>query len=377
MEPELQRLVDRALAQVARGVGLLAAVTPLNAAEERYRLERAFEAGNPSSPAWRYAAGTANGTRTELRRVLERTRSLIDDRQAPGDLYRERADELALELDVIARVGRPDFGEIATKRFPAASSDIDRLAADLAALANAAPGTPAEECPSDGGEPESLLSRVRALLGEQRLGFRIEVRRELAPAAATGDGVILIAAGRHLTHEAAARTAMHEVFGHALPRARAAAQPLGLFGIGTARGADEQEGYALLLEERAGYMHHTRAGELAARHDAVRMMRGGADFVGCVHHLRKEHGQSAAAAVRIAERVFRGSDGRRPGLGREAVYLAAFAAVRAHLADHPEDEIVIASGQIAVAAAKALRAHHAPPPSFAVRPEFARMSARG
>ena len=46
---------------------------------------------------------------------------------------------------------------------------------------------------------------------------------------------------------------------------------------------------------------------------------------------------------------------RLPGLRLgERVYLASFDAVRDHLAEHPEDEDLLASGQVALAALTAL-----------------------
>jgi hypothetical protein len=46
----------------------------------------------------------------------------------------------------------------------------------------------------------------------------------------------------------------------------------------------------------------------------------------------------------------------RPGLGRERVYLESLVRVRAHLEAHPEDEPVLASGQVALDALGAIRA---------------------
>jgi hypothetical protein len=357
---------------VARRVGLLAAVTPINAAAERARLIEDVERGRPSLPRWRYAAVDlagargARSARAALRVDVERLGHELAARagDALARLYVARADELARELEMVDRVGAPEFGALAERRFP-----IDRSEAIAAigrrfsrgsigpASASDRSHEAARDCTSDGPEPTSLVSRVRARVGELRLAFRVEVRADLVPMAATGENVVLVAAGRRLTDEAARRIAMHEVMGHAVPRARAARQALGLFALGTAGGTDEQEGFALVLEERAGHLEGARARELAARHETVRAMRQGADFVEATRRAMADHGLDAASAVSVAERAYRGGDGTRAGLGREAVYLPAFARVRAHLDAHPEDEIVLASGQIAVSAVPTLRAH--------------------
>jgi hypothetical protein len=156
--------------------------------------------------------------------------------------------------------------------------------------------------------------------------------------------------------EDAARTVLHEVEGHARPRARSRDARLALLRVGTARGVDDQEGHALLLEERAGLLGPHRRRQLAARHRAVEVMVAGASFADVASMLVEEHGLEAIDAVVIAERAFRGGDGTHPGLGRERVYLESFLRVRAHLEAHPDDETVMASGQVAVEAIGALRA---------------------
>jgi hypothetical protein len=68
------------------------------------------------------------------------------------------------------------------------------------------------------------------------------------------------------------------------------------------------------------------------------------------------HGVEVTEAVIVTERAFRGSDGTFPGLGRERVYLESFLRVGSHLTAHPEDERVLAAGQISVDAAATVRA---------------------
>jgi hypothetical protein len=86
-------------------------------------------------------------------------------------------------------------------------------------------------------------------------------------------------------------------------------------------------------------------------------MDSGASFVECVRGLVGDHAFAPREAVLVAERAYRGGDGERAGLGRERMYLACLARVRAHLAGAPADEAVLASGQVAVDAVDALRPH--------------------
>jgi hypothetical protein len=180
-----------------------------------------------------------------------------------------------------------------------------------------------------------------------------------ALAAISGD-TLWVAEGRLLTKSDVDRTVIHELEAHALPRVRARTQRLGIFAIGTARGSDDQEGYALWLEETRGVSTRARRRELAARHHAVRWMRDGADFLEVVTKL-EDAGGELEPSLRIAERAFRGGDGKGPGLGRESVYLEALVRVRRALEERPEDEAVLAAGQVSVEALAALRQEVEPP----------------
>jgi hypothetical protein len=143
----------------------------------------------------------------------------------------------------------------------------------------------------------------------------------MASLAATGDGVILIAENKWLSLRDIERTVLHEIEGHALPRARAARAPIALLALGTARGIDDQEGRAIAIEEKAGFLDQGRKFELGCRHLAARAALDGADFTEIVTLLERR-GAILRAALRIAARVQRGSQGTG-GLAREIVYLNA------------------------------------------------------
>jgi hypothetical protein len=197
---------------------------------------------------------------------------------------------------------------------------------------------------------EEAVSRLR-------LPFSVVVQPQLAALAATGDRQIYVAAGRMLTREDVERTVLHEIEAHAIPRGRAAHAKLGIFQVGTARGVDDQEGFALLLEERHGFLKALRKRELGTRHVASVAMVNGADFAEVSRLLHDDYGLDWTRAVVTAERAFRGSNGKTGGLGRERVYLEAFGRVRAHLATKPEDEAVLSAGQVSIEAIPALSAY--------------------
>ncbi len=352
--PGFTRAVDVALGRAASLVRALPSATPENAAEERRRLLDALRRGEACAPRWTYGRRGPSSEVAPL--LLEAERALPRDTPL-ADAYAARIDEVAREAAIEAAIGTPELARAADARYLSLGAKTE-AAADALAAAWREESIPAAEderlVASDADDPDSLLVRMREEIGRLRLPFRVVLHGALASLAATGSDAIFVTEGRQLTHEAVERTVLHEIHGHAFPRARASHRAIGLFSFGTARGTDEQEGYALLLEERAGLLRGARRRELAARHAATRAMREGATFVEVVRGLVGD-GVDDETALRVAERAFRGGDGTYPGLGRERVYLQALEHVRAWLERLPDDEAVIASGQVGTKAIAALR----------------------
>ena len=347
--------IERLLVRAAQDVQLLGTLTPVNAQSERARLVEDVRAGRPARPHWIYAPVAHDA----LRRALDAALQALDERASGpiARLYVDRLRELSLEAALCAGAGTAEVGRLAGQRYAPRAPGVETEAAALCARWLAEPEQAADPIllPSDDPDPRSLLSRMRATVGQARLPFTVVAHPSLAPLAATGDRTILVATGRLVGGEDVERTVLHEIEGHALPRTRALGASLAIFRAGTARGMDDQEGRALLLEERSGWLGPRRRRSLAARHRAFEHMVGGATFADVAAGLVREHAVEPLQAVLVAERAFRGGDGQHPGLGRERVYLESFVRVRAHLAAHPDDEPVLAAGQIAVDAAGTLR----------------------
>ena len=347
---------ERLLIEAVRSVRLLGSVVPRNAPQERARILAALEAGHAVSPRWTYA----RTDHTLLRKALARAAtSLAAESHPVAQLYAARARELEVEAALSSEAGTTVLGALARARFRSLSPQAAGEATILArkwiaegheALTNApADGDGGEELiASDATVPGSLFTRMREEVGRLGLPFAVVVQPSLSALAATGERHILIAAGRMTRKEDVERTVMHEVEAHAIPRTRAAQARLAIFQIGTARGIDDQEGLALVLEERGNYLAPRRKRELAARHLAVEAMDGGATFADALGALVKEHGLPPGDAVLIAERAFRGGDGTSPGLGRERIYLEAFLRVGEHLSRKPTDEGILTSGQVSL-----------------------------
>ncbi len=351
-EPGASELLEHA----QRLAAVVTRATPRNLRGELAALEADFRRGAEREPRFDYEPLAAGDLEPTLRRAAELLRRQDHDL---ARVYAERAEELALELQLCAIVGSPSFRGLARRRFAVTREALDAADALAARWLEGGPDAPlspgaarpdeeARVVSDDPTDPRSLTSRLSAEIGARRWPIRVIPTDRMAALAATGDGVILVARGRSLTVRDVERTVLHELDGHAAPREQAARLKLGVFRFGTARGADDQEGRALWLEERAGHLDGRRRRELALRHRACRGLEDGASFVETARSMVAE-GAPLDVALRIGARAYRGG-----GLGRELVYVPSYLAVKERLEREPSVDRVLASGRVALDAAACL-----------------------
>jgi hypothetical protein len=343
------RDVERLLATAEAQVGLGGRCYPENLEAERARLLGAHGRGEPLVPQFRYGAPA---DLAELRRTLIRAaRALAEDGGVLAGLYAERCLELELEAELAEHVGSPDFSERARRRH-GPQSDADWALAEHDSAAWAALSPAADESrralSDDVQDPASLWCLLERQLGALKLPFRVEASERLLAHAATGNGVVYVKRGVRLSEQHARRIVEHELQGHVLPRARAAAERCGLLRVGSARASDDEEGRALLCEQRAGLLDASRRRELGLRHQSGLMLIAGADWTECVQKLAG-FACSAPEALAVLSRVGRGG-----GLCRELVYLPALRRAQRTLESEPELERWLLRGRSSWQAARAL-----------------------
>jgi hypothetical protein len=95
-------------------------------------------------------------------------------------------------------------------------------------------------------------------------------------------------------------------------------------------------------------------------------MRQGADFREVRTQLEQDGGFGAEAAYLLAERLFRGSLGVLPGLGRESAYLTYYVRIRDHLNVYPSDEELFRAAVVAPEACALVRAASPPAEDAAI-----------
>jgi hypothetical protein len=260
--------LDALFEHAEQHIALLRHCRPTNASAEVARLAEALERGQLEQPRFVYPPSPEL---SPLRHLLASVQAQLDGAHALGGLYAARAAELDDEARLVEAIGTPAFRALANARYGA---DRPSEARAGRALAEAWTQLPAVAQPRTGNPragdarcPKSLLSQMLAEIGRLRLPYRVVVTRELDSAAATGNGIIWINEACAFSEAQARRIVRHEVLGHALPRVRARAQALGLFRVGCAGAGSDEEGRALLLEQRGDLMDDERA--LAAEFRAV------------------------------------------------------------------------------------------------------------
>ena len=321
---ELRRFEVR-LARVCAAARMLPAITPRNAASERARLLTCIERGESPTPNWQYAPT----------RIAAAAFHLIDELRAqtsslPAEaLHQDKLDELELELRLIDAVGRPRrVRELARRRFGTGAREAPTAQGPVAlgkyarsVLDQVAPDEEPRSLPAEGPQA-SLAAVVRSVAREAGLAVAVRVDPSLAACAASAEGTVYVA-DRAVGPREAMRLAIHEVLGHLVSAAQGRRQPLRILEWGTAGAFADQEGVALVLEHLHGLLDGTRLRTLAARVVATDCVHAGASFGDTARRLHREEGFSAAAAVAIAERAYRGG-----GVARDASYLFGWLRVR-------------------------------------------------
>lgn len=316
------RLLDRATPSSFSGAveGMVAGSIPLDA----FRM--------PVSPLT--SSALADET---VRRVLDALARVPPDLRA--ELLVERASELLFEIELARSLGTPDVVDLIQG---ALSSFTDQLAEADASSEEWLAGPDAEE--EDEEAPSVLLEEMARIEVEERGLFVRVVARDMPSRAAAGPGTLFVQRRLVVSRKVARRILVHELDGHLLPRLSGVA--LGApFSIGPSGASFDEEGYALELERRSGFLEGSRRRELALRHRASRRSLSG-DSPDLIVQELCDLGLARDVAIRIWARAARG-----PGLGRDLSYLAGFIQVSRAFARDPGLERWFRMGRMSAGAA--------------------------
>ena len=247
-------------------------------------------------------------------------------------LYREKQQELDLQLSLISARETSRFVEYSRALYGPVETSLYRNAAEILAQT--------EKVAHDGddGETDTEIAgcydveiAARAMIAtyqRQYEGFKaeIELRDDLPPGLLVSDDRLLISRATRVARSRVHPLLSHEIGVHLLTYFNGSAQGLRLFRSGLAGYEGMQEGLAVFSEYMAGGMTVARLRLVAARVVACSAMLEGRPFAETYNMLVGEHGFGPAAAFNLTLRLYRGG-----GLAKDAIYLRGLLELLSHL----------------------------------------------
>ena len=318
---------DRSMDEIAESFDFLLAVTPINA--DAAWLE--FQSGGfQRAPRFLYRPLTVQ-VGAGKRKLFSIAFDNFED-PVLFDLYREKQQELDLQLSMLSARETPAFVELGRALYGAVEPNLLAAAKDVLAKTEATGGSRAGEGGSGGsGDCHFVESRARAMIDDYRRrysGFEASVvLRDDLPAGlmVSGDCLLISRSTRMARHRIEALLS-HEIGVHLLTYVNGSAQGLRLFRSGLSGYEGLQEGLAVFAEYLAGGMTTGRLRLIAARVVACAAMLEGAAFHESFHNLVRDHGFSELGAFNLTLRLYRGG-----GLAKDAIYLRGLFEVLDHL----------------------------------------------
>lgn len=315
---------DRTIDEIAATFDFLLAVTPINAdaAWKQFRSGK-FQ----SAPQLLYRPLTVE-IDVEKKRLFSIPFDRFED-PVLSNLYREKQQELDLQLSLISARETPRFVELGRALYGRVEPEL-RIAAEkiLAETANMEESGADETGSADCYEVERAAQAMVAAYQQLYPEFEVEIElRDDLPAGLMVSGPrLLISRSTIMARGRLNALLSHEIGVHLLTYFNGAAQGLRIFRSGLAGYEGLQEGLAVFAEYLAGGMTLARMRLIAARVAACADMLDGASFVETFATLVHKYDFSEARAFNLTLRLYRGG-----GLAKDAIYLRGLLEVLDHL----------------------------------------------
>jgi uncharacterized protein (TIGR02421 family) len=248
------------------------------------------------------------------------------------DLYREKQQELDLQLTMLAARGTPRFREASRVLYGPVEAELLASARDVLARTEGLAGSRAGESGKQGSvdchmlarEAHRMIARYRA--AGARFAARVEVRDDLPAGMMVSGPRLLISRSTRVARHRVEALLSHEVSVHLFTYFAGDAQGLRVFRSGLAGYEGVQEGLGVLAEYLVGGMTVGRLRLLAARVVGCAAMLDGATFAETYRVLARDHGFPASGAWGIALRIYRSG-----GFSKDAIYLRGLRSLLDHL----------------------------------------------
>jgi uncharacterized protein (TIGR02421 family) len=313
---------DKSIDEVAASFDFLLAVTPINAGAAWKEFSKS---GYQRAPQLLYRP-LPIAVDQQKKRLFSVALHHFED-PVLTTLYREKQQELDLQLSILAARETPRFVELTRALYGPVEKPL--LATALEIL-NDTKAERQQKAPDKVADSIFLERRAQGMIKAYadlvpNFSARVELRDDLPSGMMVSGGRLLISRSTTMNRSRVEALLSHEVGVHLLTYFNGSAQGLRLFRSGLAGYEGVQEGLAVLAEYLVGGMTRGRLRLLAARVVGCAAMLDGADFIECYRRVR-EFGLSNTMAFNLVLRVFRGG-----GLAKDAVYLRGLLEVLSHL----------------------------------------------
>ena len=319
---------DRSIDDVASTFDFLLAVTPINADAAWQE----FKAGGfRKAPQFLYRPLSVR-VEAEKRKLFSVAFDRFED-PVLYHLYREKQQELDLQLSLISARETGRFVEFSRALYGPVEPSLYKVALDiLAKTARHVRGGDEDDDDhreiADGYEVQVAARAMIADYQSQYHGFaaEIEMRDDLPSGLLVSGDRLLISRSTRMDRNRVHALLSHEIGVHLLTYFNGSAQGLRLFRSGLAGYEGMQEGLAVFSEYMAGGMTVGRLRLIAARVVACAAMLNGRPFAETHGMLVEDHGFGQAAAFNLTLRLYRGG-----GLAKDAIYLRGLLELLSHL----------------------------------------------
>ena len=323
---DVVRRADRSIDDVAASFDFLLAVTPINADAAW----REFEAsGFEHAPQLLYRPLTLQPD-LEKRKLFSIDFGHFED-PVLCELYRQKQQELDLQLSMLSARDTPRFVEISRALYGPVKPALLCVAQDILVETETGSGREKHEASDTNVDCIFLESAARSMIASYRRqyqGFeaKVELRDDLPSGVMVVNDRLLISRSTYMRRSRVEALLNHEIGVHHLTYFNGSAQGLRIFRSGLAGYESVQEGLAVFAEYLVGGMTVARLRLIAARVVGCAAMQEGASFVETFMLLTSEYGFSDSVAFNITLRLYRGG-----GLTKDAIYLRGLREVLDHL----------------------------------------------
>ena len=315
---------DRAIDDIASTFDFLLAVTPINSdsAWQEFKAD-----GFQRAPRLLYRPLTVQ-VAVEKKKLFSIAFEHFED-PVLSDLYREKQQELDLQLSMLGARETPRFVELGRALYGRVEPELLVAARKILAITH----TPGQTVEPDGGNADCYDVERAALemIDEYRSNYpdfnaTVELRDDLPAGLMVTGSRLLISRSTIMAQSRLTALLSHEVGVHLLTYFNGSAQGLRIFRSGLAGYEGLQEGLAVFAEYLVGGMTTQRMRLIAARVVACADMLEGASFAETFNALVRDYDFSRTGAFNMTVRLYRGG-----GLVKDAIYLRGLLEVLAHL----------------------------------------------